>query len=92
MSQSELSTSLLLTFSRSKLDQAHSLRLRQLLCQYALLTPAAQRLLQVSWHQLAHCLAASAKQSAAFAEGVPTDGADDALQSTGEPQGKPSES
>ena len=40
------------------------------------------RLLQVSWHQLAHCLAASAKQSAASAEGAPADGADDALQST----------
>ena len=40
------------------------------------------RVSQVSWHQLAHCLAASAKQSAASTEGNQTVAAEDALQST----------
>lgn len=74
MSRSEVSTSLLLTVSRSKLDHVIIPR-AECQCAYA-------DVLQVSWHQLAHCLAASAKDSAAFTEGTEAVAAEDALQST----------
>jgi hypothetical protein len=74
MSRSEVSTSLLLTVSRSKLDHVIFPR-ADCQCAYA-------DVLQVSWHQLAHCLAASAKDSAAFTEGTEAVAAEDALQST----------
>jgi hypothetical protein len=76
MSRSEVATSLLLTVSRSQLDKVSSLR-----------PPPPLRMprpsvAQVSWHQLAHCLAASAKESAASALGAESSAAEDALQST----------
>ena len=37
---------------------------------------------QVSWHQLAHCLAASAKEAATSAVAAESDAAEDALQNT----------
>lgn len=76
MSRSEVATSLLLTVSRSQLDKVSALR-----------PPPPLRMprpfvAQVSWHQLAHCLAASAKESAASALGAEASAAEDALQST----------
>lgn len=57
MTRSEVTTSLLLTVSRSKLDK-------------------------VSWHQLAHSLAASAEETATSAPGTDSAAAEDVLQST----------
>ncbi len=76
MSRSEVSTSLLLTVSRSQLDKVSTLRPVEPFCM------AQSSLAQVSWHQLAHCLAASAKESAASTLGTEASAAEDALQST----------
>ena len=75
MTRSEVTTSLLLTVSRSKLDKvvAFPFCLR---CWLPIIPS------QVSWHQLAHSLAASAEETATSAPGTDSAAAEDVLQST----------